>query len=165
MIVGEGEERPAIEGMIREKDLGGMVHLVGPKPYQELHSYYGLAEAFIHASTTEQWGLVVNEAMASGLPVLVSNRCGCAADLVKEGVNGFTFDPTDEEQIAGLLGKISRDPEGGRAMGVRSREIIACWSPSRFAQGITAAVRVALAGKKPKRGLMGRSILALMSLR
>jgi glycosyltransferase involved in cell wall biosynthesis len=47
----------------------------------------------VHASTTEQWGLVVNEAMAAGLPVLVSDRCGCAPDLVEVGVNGFTFDP------------------------------------------------------------------------
>jgi 1,2-diacylglycerol 3-alpha-glucosyltransferase len=59
----------------------------------------GLASAFIQASTTEQWGLVVNEAMASGLPVLVSERCGCAPDLVKNGVNGYTFDPYDIKEI------------------------------------------------------------------
>ena len=50
---------------------------------------------------------MVNEAMASGLPVLVSNRCGCAQDLVQEGVNGFTFDPYNVEQLAQLMLKIS----------------------------------------------------------
>ena len=59
------------------------------------------------ASTTEQWGLVINEAMASGLPVIVSNRCGCVSDLVREGYNGFVFDPNDVERLARLMLRVS----------------------------------------------------------
>ena len=58
---------------------------------------------FVHASTTEQWGLVVNEAMAAGLPVLVSERCGCASDLVAHGINGLLFDPYDVESFIAFL--------------------------------------------------------------
>ncbi len=71
--------------------------LPGFKPYDELPVYYALANAFVHASTSEQWGLVVNEAIATGLPVIVSNRCGCAPELVNG--NGFTFDPTNEDEL------------------------------------------------------------------
>ena len=57
------------------------VHFLGYKQAEELSSYYGLARTFIHASSHfEQWGLVVNEAMAAGLPVLVSRVCGCALE-------------------------------------------------------------------------------------
>ena len=100
-------------------------------------AYYGLASAFVHASTTEQWGLVVNEAMASGLPVLVSNRCGCAPDLVQEGVNGFTFDPYNVEQLAQLMLKISAFQTFSLStFGAASRRIIADWGPERFASGL-----------------------------
>ena len=64
---------------------------------------YHNASIFIHPSTTEQWGLVVNEAMASSLPVLVSNKCGCSKFLVKNGKNGYTFDPNNYNEIALLM--------------------------------------------------------------
>ena len=163
VIAGDGEGRAEIERTIRECGNSDYVHLVGAKGYTELPSYYAQAGAFIHASTTEQWGLVVNEAMASGLPVLVSNRCGCAADLVKEGENGWTFDPTNEEQMADLLLRISNDEETRVRMGARSREIIAEWGPERFASGVKAAVDAALAAPKKKVGLLDRLILNLLT--
>jgi 1,2-diacylglycerol 3-alpha-glucosyltransferase len=107
VILGDGELRPAFCRLISDLRLQDCVHLPGFIQYPELPAYYAWAGAFIHASTTEQWGLVVNEAMASGLPVLVSNRCGCAPDLVQDGVNGFTFDPYNVEQLAQLMLKIS----------------------------------------------------------
>ena len=102
VIVGEGELRAQIENAIRQFCVIDWVHLAGAKSYSDIPAFYALADVFVHASMTEQWGLVVNEAMASGLPVLVSNRCGCAQDLVKDDVNGFTFDPYDIEQLAQL---------------------------------------------------------------
>jgi 1,2-diacylglycerol 3-alpha-glucosyltransferase len=107
VLLGDGELRPDLCRLISDLRLQDCVHLPGFIQYPELPAYYARAGAFIHASTTEQWGLVVNEAMASGLPVLVSNRCGCARDLVQAGVNGFTFDPYNVEQLAQLMLKIS----------------------------------------------------------
>ena len=83
--------------------------------------------------------------MASGLPVLVSNRCGCAPDLVHEGVNGFTFDPYNVEELAQLMLKISVfQPFSLSAFGEASRRIISEWGPERFASGLKAAVDKAL---------------------
>src|SRR5690606_39375525 len=108
--------------------------------------FYGLAGAFVHASTTEQWGLVVNEAMAAGLPVLVSERCGCVPDLVRDGENGFTFDPFDVEELAGLMQRIAAMTDGQRrALGEAGRRIIAAWEPERFADELMRAVEVARA--------------------
>ena len=135
----------------------------GFKQYEELPTYYASAGAFIHASTIEQWGLVVNEAMASGLPVLVSNRCGCAKDLVREGVNGFTFDPYNEEQLADLMVRIASDEVARYQMGARSREIIAEWGTDRFASGVKASVETALSAPKKKAGFMDRLILWVMT--
>ena len=125
MLLGDGPLKSDLCRLISDLGLQHSVLLPGFKQYPELPAYYGLASAFVHASTTEQWGLVVNEAMASGLPVLVSNRCGCAADLVQEGVNGFTFDPFNVEQLAQLMFQISAfQPFRLSAFGSASREII-----------------------------------------
>ena len=165
VIAGEGRERSLIEQTIRDYGVADHVHLVGPKGYGELPSYYAHASAFIHASTTEQWGLVVNEAMAAGLPVLVSNRCGCAADLVKDGENGSTFDPTNEEQMADLMLRISSDEERAKEMGRKSREIIENWGPARFASGLSSAIETALSTPKESAGWIDRLILRAMTQR
>ena len=62
---------------------------------EELFKYYFVGDAFILPSVEEPWGLVVNEAMSAGLPVIVSNVCGCSLDLVDEGFNGYTVNPYD----------------------------------------------------------------------
>ena len=86
--------------------------------------------------------MVVNEAMASGLPVLVSRRCGCAIDLVREGRNGYLFDPVDEESIIESLKRFARltDEEVG-AFGDASRGIVAEWNYERAVDGFQRALR------------------------
>jgi len=165
VLLGDGAQRSELEKLRSELGLANCVEMPGFKQYEELPSYYANAGAFIHASTTEQWGLVVNEAMASGLPVLVSNRCGCAADLVKDGENGWTFDPTNEVQIADLMLKIASDEPRRKEMGLKSREIIAEWGPDCFASGVKSAVEAALAAPRKKAGLLDRLILKVLTSR
>jgi len=164
-LLGDGGLREELERLRSELGMEDCVQMPGFKQYEELPEYYAAAGAFIHASTTEQWGLVVNEAMASGLPVLVSNRCGCARDLVRDGENGWTFDPSDEEQMADLMLRISSDEERRKEMSARSQEIITEWGPERFASGVKAAVEAALSAPKKKVGLIDRLILWAMTRR
>ncbi|PYV70232.1 MAG: hypothetical protein DMG97_19745 [Acidobacteria bacterium] len=137
-------------------NLSEHVQLPGFKPYDELPVYYALANAFVHASTTEQWGLVVNEAIASGLPVIVSERCGCVPELVQG--NGFTFDPTNEHELtARLLEMASLSDEKRKHLGDNSHRIAANLGSERFGEGLEGAVNMALA---PRRfGLMDRALL------
>jgi glycosyltransferase involved in cell wall biosynthesis len=120
----------------------------------------------VHASTTEQWGLVVNEAMAAGLPVLVSDRCGCAPDLVEVGVNGFTFDPCGVEELAGLMQRVAAMTDGQRdAMGRASQRIIADWGPERFADGLMQAVQAALRRPPPTPSLFDQALVWALARR
>jgi len=139
VLLGDGPLKAELVKLIAEFGMGTSVHLPGFKQYHELPAYFGLAGAFVHASTTEQWGLVVNEAMASGLPVLVSHRCGCAEDLVQPGENGFQFDPLNADELARLLLKFPPaifrwrrlvPPAGGSsAFGDRSSLPVDCATP------------------------------------
>ena len=144
---GDGGLCPALESRISALGLATSVLLPGFKQYPDLPAYYGLAGAFIHPSRTEPWGLVVNEAMASGLPVLVSNRCGCARELVSHGDNGFQFDPTDVAAAAGYMMQIAHDHQQRlAAMGQASRNRIGQWGPDRFARGLRDAAESGAAG-------------------
>ena len=101
VLLGDGALRAQIESRIVRLDLIGRVMLPGFKQYEELPAWYGLARAFVHASTTEQWGLVVNEAMASGLPVLVSERCGCAPTWSRTASTASPLIPTTSRRWPG----------------------------------------------------------------
>jgi 1,2-diacylglycerol 3-alpha-glucosyltransferase len=165
VLLGDGELRESLLSLRSSLGLEPFVHLPGFIQYPDLPAYYGLAKAFVHSSTTEQWGLVVNEAMASGLPVLVSNRCGCAPDLVQEGVNGFTFDPRDVEQLAQLMLKLSKLNSQLSTIGAASARIISDWGPERFAQGLKSAAETALAFGPAKASLTQRAILRALEMK
>lgn len=163
VILGDG---PLYQDLCSLRDGLGLetsIHFAGAKPYAEVPAFYGLAEAFIHASTTEQWGLVVNEAMAAGMPVLVSNRCGCASDLVEDGVNGFSFDPYDIEQIAGRMLELNLMPVWWRLeLAESSRRRIDQWGPGAFAAGMYKAVEIALRRPAPKASLADNLLLRFL---
>lgn len=165
-LLGDGDLRAPLEEQVRSLGLETHVSMPGFLQYGDLPRYYAGASAFIHASTTEQWGLVVNEAMASGLPVLVSDRCGCAPDLVREGVNGFTFDPYDTKAITAAMVKMSALTEGELASMVRSSVgMIEDWGPARFGQGLQQAAALACEAPLRRTSLMSRMVLSLLSRR
>lgn len=144
ILLGDGPERPTVVEAMEEQGIREFVHLPGFKQYEELPDYYGLAGAFVHASTREEWGLVVNEAMAAGLPVLVSKHCGCAPDLVAEGENGYTFDPYDTEQLATYMTTLAHGGVDRAAFGARSAGRIQNWAPEAFGRGLQQAAASAL---------------------
>lgn len=165
VLLGDGEFKPELLREIDELGLAGEVQLPGFIQYGQLPVYYGLARAFVHASVTEGWGLVVNEAMAAGLPVLVSERCGCAPELVQNGRNGFTFNPFDVEELAGHLFRLASLPSERAEMGRESRRIISGWSPDRFAESLAAAVTAGGAAPRARATAIDRFLLRKLSRR
>jgi 1,2-diacylglycerol 3-alpha-glucosyltransferase len=160
VIVGDG---PLLGSVLETRSALGLeesIHLAGFRQYDELPFFYASASCMILPSISETWGLVVNEAMACGLPVLVSNRCGCSADLVREGANGHVFDPLDCEQLANLMYRMtSLDEEQRWKMGVASRRIIQDWGTERFAAGLEEAANKALEVGPRHMGLIDRLVL------
>jgi len=141
VLCGDGPLRDTIEQKIKELNLETSVHLTGFLQQEELLPYFANAQCFVHTSIQEQWGLVVNEAMAAGLPVLVSNRCGCFQDLVIEGKNGFGFDPTDSGQLAQQMLKMSSSDQELMEMGKAGLAHIQHFSIDCFAQSLIEAVK------------------------
>ena len=136
--------------------------LPGFVQYEQLPIYYGLARAFVLPSTFEPWGLAVNEAMASGLPVLISNRCGCARDLVQHGKNGFVFDPQEATALAHDLSRLSGGHCDLPAMSQASRQIVKGWSPENFAKNLVRALNAALRRPCSCGGPIDRTLLSLL---
>jgi glycosyltransferase involved in cell wall biosynthesis len=147
VILGDGPERSALEHLVNSEGIQG-VSFPGFLQIDQLPIYYGLASVFIHPSHKDTWGLVVNEAMAAGLPILVSKRCGCTQDLVCEGENGFTFAPEDVASLASLMVKVSSGQADLGAMSKASSNRIKEWGPKRFAGGLYGALQVALKRKQ-----------------
>ncbi len=139
VVLGDGPERGKVEQRRAALGLEGSVHLPGFKQYPDLPTYYGLARGFILPSTSEQWGLVVNEAMASGLPALVSHACG-SAELVRDGESGYRFDPESVADVARAMVELTRDGQRGLAMGAAAREAAERVSPAQFAKGLAQAI-------------------------
>jgi len=163
VIAGDGDLREEIKQTIVSANMTKKVILLGAVNYESLPWLYQHAQAFVHASTTEQWGLVVNEAMAAGAPILVSRQCGCAPDLVQNGVNGFQFDPYSEEDICKTLFKFHMLPaETKTSFGRKGQEIIAEWGPNRFAKGLAQAVNKAMAVGPKRNTLVARILLRLL---
>jgi 1,2-diacylglycerol 3-alpha-glucosyltransferase len=161
VLLGDGPLKTDLRRLISDLRLNEHVHLLGFKQYKELPVYYGLAKAFVHASTTEQWGLVVNEAIASGLPIIVSNRCGCAPELVNG--NGFTFDPGNRhELVARLLEMALLSDKEREHLGDNSYKIAGNFAPERFGEGLKEAVQVALSSPR-KASLTETALLKLLS--
>lgn len=157
LLLGDGPERKALEDQVKTNQIEGVV-FCGFRQIEELPIYYALASAFVHPSLVEQWGLVVNEAMAAGLPVLVSERAGCAHDLVEHGQNGYLFNPTQIDELVNGLSVLSDPQTDSHAMGQASKQIIANWSPDRFAKTLWAAADIGR--ERVSRSLLpGRALL------
>jgi glycosyltransferase involved in cell wall biosynthesis len=149
VLAGHGAQRAVLEELARKLNLERHVIFTGMKSTDELPPLYAFASCFVLPSTREPWGLVVNEALASGLPVIVSQRCGCAADLVHNGDNGFLFDPREAGGLEACLLQISSLPEEQqKAMAQCGRAIISRYSPRDWAAEVD---RIAASSSKGAR--------------
>jgi glycosyltransferase involved in cell wall biosynthesis len=166
VILGGGPGRPALQSAIMAVDMKDRILLPGFKSYACLPAFYGLADAFVHVSVAEQWGLVINEAAAAGLPLIVSRPCGAACELVEPGLNGYLVEPTDTEDIARALQQVMVATDAARQkMGRASRRIVAEWDLARFAKGLRDAADVAFASPKTRLATWDRLLMRTLSRR
>ncbi|MFK7983842.1 MAG: glycosyltransferase [Saprospiraceae bacterium] len=153
VIVGDGALGTDLKQQVKQLNLEQLVYFPGYLSSQQMAHFYGLASTFILASSfSEQWGLVVNEAMASGLPVLVSNICGCVPELVIEGETGFSFDAKESKELTKLLCLTSSGQIDLEKMGHTAQQHIQKFAPTSFADELLKAANLAIihAQKRPK---------------
>lgn len=139
LIVGEGELRPRLEAEIARLGLE-RVRLFGFKGQRELPAFFAVADLFVLPSVQEPWGLVVNEAMNAGLPVIVTDLVGCAPDLVHHGVNGLVVGPGDVGGLAEALAALLADPAAARRMGENSLAMVRAWDYAAAHRGLRRAL-------------------------
>ena len=139
LFLGDGLLRQPLETFARDHGLAN-VHFAGFVNQSELPKYYGMSDVFVLPSTYEPRGAVINEAMACGLPVIVTDRCGSIGDIVLEGENAFVYPAGDANALAASMARLAADPALRARMAQRSREIIATWTFARGVEGVKAAL-------------------------
>jgi glycosyltransferase involved in cell wall biosynthesis len=173
--VGRDESFNGVHTGAHQKAAG--VHFYGFRQIDENSVFFALAEAFVLPSLYEEWGLVVNEAMASGLPIIVSQTAGCAEDLVEplgggredfsDAVlpfdnkecrlricrNGFVFNPRSLEELAGIFLYLESHPDTRALMAEESTRIVEKVSCEDFGRNALLAAHCALNAGQPAAGL------------
>ena len=139
VIVGDGEQRAALEARSLELGLND-VRFAGFRNQSELPRFFQLADVFVLPSQHEPWGLIVNEAMAAGCPVVVSTDVGSHADLVTDGVEGCVFPVGNIAALADALHRVFASPDTAARMGQCARNRIRTWSFEEDVQGLRAAL-------------------------
>lgn len=140
VFMGDGVLREPLERYARSHDLGG-AHFIGFVNQSAIPKHYAMADVFVLPSTYEPRGAVINEAMAVGLPVVVTDRCGSLGDIVLDGDNAFVYPAGDAGALAEILDRLVDDPALRARMAQRSREIIATWDYARGVAGVKAMLR------------------------
>ncbi|MCX6136306.1 MAG: glycosyltransferase family 4 protein [Ignavibacteriales bacterium] len=156
VIIGEGDEKAELQQMARGER---SIVFAGSRFGNELCTHYGLAACLVLPSEVETWGLVVNEAMAAGLPVLVSSGCGCAKTLVQEEANGWHFPPYDTARLAEAMQKMSSLSQSRiEEMSKQSKKIISQWSLDTFADSVMTAIALP---RRKRGGLLSKLVTHL----
>lgn len=122
VIIGGGEQKQEYEAIIKNKKYKN-VKLIDFLPKNKVFEYYMAADVFVMPTREDVWGLVINEAMATGLPVISSNRCNAAVELVKNGENGYIVPNEDSESLAERIQSVLRLDEKQR-MKMQSESIM-----------------------------------------
>jgi glycosyltransferase involved in cell wall biosynthesis len=143
VLAGDGPERARLERLARE--LGVRCLFAGDVPHDRVVEAYCAADLFVLLSERETWGVVVNEAAACGLPLVLSDRVGAAFDLLREGENGFIVPAGDVAATARALRRLVEDRDSRLAAGARSRELVRGWGYGPSVDNLVAAVEEAVA--------------------
>ncbi len=133
IFLGDGFLREALQSQIKNEGIEN-TYFLGGKSWFEVPEYLTLADVLVLPSKSEPWGLVVNEAMVCGLPVIVADRCGSAIDLVIEGETGFSFQHDDEKKLASILLKMMNNEVDLEKIGKNAQEKIKEFSPKIAAE-------------------------------
>ncbi len=123
--------------------LGVRLVLAGDVPHERLVETYAAADVFALLSSWEPWGVVVNEAAACGLPLVLSDRVGAAPDLLRDGENGALVPAGDVAAAAAALRRLADDAELRRSAGAASRRLVSGWGYGPSVESFVAAVREA----------------------
>lgn len=164
VIAGDGSLRKNLEALAREQGIEKNVCFVGYVPPEMAPTYYAIADLLVLPSVTtptgkETWGLVVNEAMNQGVPVVATDAVGAAAGgLVQHGVNGFIVPERDTEALAQAMARILTDPKLRKLLSDNARRIVAGWDNERMVKGFREAIDYAVEHSRSRKHYVRLSV-------
>ena len=135
VMVGDGEERPRLEAMARDAGLDH-VRFAGFRNQTELPAFFALCDVFVLPSRHEPWGLITNEVMATGKPVILSSDVGAARDLVTDEVEGYVYPFGDIGALTLALEAVLATPDRARQMGEAAARRMADWDLGADVRGL-----------------------------
>ena len=139
-FVGDGPLRSELTQYARTHQMTD-VHFLGFRNQTEIGSCYAMADMLVLPSSLETWGLVINEAMCFGLPIIASDRVGAAADLVRHDDNGFVYPVGNISALSECLRLALGDETKRIEMGRRSTAVIENWNLDQVLEGFLEAIR------------------------
>jgi 1,2-diacylglycerol 3-alpha-glucosyltransferase len=154
VLVGDGPLKEDLIRLSNQLNISEKVVFTGYQEYESISSIYNSASCFVLPSITEQWGLVVNEALASGIPVLCSKRAGCAPNLIENNGVGYTFDPFSENDLETKMYQIVEDLKSSNFKS-KTYSIISQWGKDKYSNNILKAAEQAIESKAERGFLAG----------
>jgi len=151
IYAGDGVERTPLEQTAQALGVAERIRFLGFVNQSRLPGIYAAADLLVLPSEHEPFGLVVNEAMACGVPAVVSDRVCAHRDLITAGVNGMVYPIGDVDALARILRELFSAPEKLRRMGEAARERLATWSYRENVVGFVQAVETAMGLKSEQR--------------
>jgi glycosyltransferase involved in cell wall biosynthesis len=145
VLVGAGPEEGRLRALART--LGVRLVLAGDRPWESVVEAYVAADVFALLSRREPWGVVVNEAAACGLPLVLADQVGAAFDLLRPGENGMLVPADDVAAATRAFAELANDPALRAAYGRRSRELVATWGYEPSVRAFVEAVERAVTGE------------------
>ncbi len=142
LFLGSGPLEPQIKSRIEQENIND-IHFPGFHQAEELPAFYGISDMLVLPSTYEPWGIVVNEALASNLPVVTSDVTGAAQDLVIPDKTGYRFKTGDAADLARCIERLLASDKLRRDMGEAGRVLVKDWGFDRSVNGFINAAMTA----------------------
>lgn len=147
VLIGEGRIRPELEARSAQTDLAGRVHFLGFVNQSQLPGVYRAGDFLVLPSEYEPFGLVVNEAFACGLTAVVTEACGCAGDLVRNGETGFVVPVGDATALSQELNTLATNVGLRKALSAKARARIDEWGPRENVNAMAEACKQLVQGR------------------
>ena len=161
-IIGSGDLYLKLKNYVQKIKNNRKIEIINWLQIDDLVNYYKQASAFILPSYFDNWGLVVNEAISSGLPCIVSQNCGCAVDLIKNNESGFVFNPNKNDELQKYMKKVENlTKEEQFKLVSLARTNLKNYDLNNFSKGLKKAIVFSI--KNPRKSLFSSFLLRLVS--
>lgn len=143
LILGDGEQRSQLEAFVKTHQLENQIEFAGNIQYEYVGAYFQKTDVFVFPTLEDVWGMVTVEAMMFGKPILCSKWAG-TAELMRNGENGYVFNPYEPEKLAKLIGRFIDNPDLIKTMGEKSKQIMDDYTPEVVANFLSDVVKFVL---------------------